>query len=112
LFLLLPLLAQAIAIELGQGTTNLPKSGPCLLRLASDLGMFGRNIQRAALAILSISNVEVRTVEALGVAKAGATGIAATAGRFREAALDHGFGGTQESDDELALLLTHSLILR
>jgi hypothetical protein len=73
--------------------------------------MLRRNVQRAALAILSISNIEVWPVEVLGVAIAGTTGIAATARGLRQAALDHGLRSTEESLYE-PFLLTHSLILR
>jgi hypothetical protein len=50
-------------------------------------------------------------MQALGIALANAVGIAAPAGGLRQRALDHGFGGLEESLDEL-LLPTHHLILR
>ena len=80
------------------------------MRLASGLGMLRRDVQRTALAVLSISNVQVRSVQALRIAETDAVGIAAAAGSFRETALDHNFSGLEESPHEL-LLLTHSLIL-
>ena len=49
-------------------------------------------------------------MQTLGIAMADATGAAATAGRFREAALDHGLGCFEETPDEL--FPTHLKILR
>src|ERR1039458_7518436 len=108
---LLPLLSQLFSVQGGEGTPNLPKGGPGLLCPAGGFGMLRRNVQRAALAILSISNIEVWPVEVLGVAIAGTTGIAATARGLRQAALDHGLRSTEESLYEPPLL-TYSLILR
>src|ERR1035438_5874996 len=107
----LPLLSQLFSVQGGEGTPNLPKGGPGLLCPAGGFGMLRRNVQRAALAILSISNVEVWSVEVLGGAIAGTTGIAATARGLRQATLDHGFRSTEELLYE-PLLLTHDLILR
>ena len=70
----------------------------CAWRAA--LACSGGTHKRAALAILSIRNVEVWSVEVLGVVIAGTTGIAATARGLRQAALDHGFRRTEESLDE------------
>ena len=81
-----------------------------MLRLASGLGMLWRNVQRTTLTVLSISDVEVGSVQAFGVAITNAVAIAAMAGGLRQAALDHAFGGLEESSDEP--LLTHILILR
>jgi hypothetical protein len=112
LLLLLPLLAQAVAIEFRQRTANLPKGSPGSLRPAGGFGMLWRNVQRAASAVFSISNVEVWPVPAFGVLIAGTAGIAATARGFRQAALDHGFRCAEKSLDQPLLLLTHSLILQ
>lgn len=49
-------------------------------------------------------------MQALGIALADAVGIAATTGGLRQPALDHVFGGLEESLDE-PLLPTHHLIL-
>jgi hypothetical protein len=110
-FLPLPLLPQSVAIELSQRTTDLPESRPRLPRAASDFGMLRRDVQRTALAILSIRNVEVRAMQVFGIAATDAVGIAAAAGGLRQAALDHRFGCSQEALKE-PLFLTHSLILR
>jgi hypothetical protein len=50
-------------------------------------------------------------MQALGIAPADAVWIAATARGLRQPALDHGFGGLEESLKE-PLLPTHYLILR
>ena len=50
-------------------------------------------------------------MQAFGIALADAVGVSATARGFRQSALDHLFGGLEESFDEL-LLPTHHLILR
>src|ERR1039457_5341478 len=63
---LLPLLSQLFSVQGGEGTPNLPKGGPGLLCPAGGFGMLRRNVQRAALAIHRISNVEVWPVEVLG----------------------------------------------
>ena len=53
----------------------------------------------------------MRPVQALGIALADAVGISAAARGFRQSALDHLFGGLEESFEE-PLLPTHHLILR
>ena len=83
-----------------------------MLRPASGFSMLWRDIQRAALAVLPISDVEVRSVQASGIAIAYTTGITATARGLRQAALDHGFRSAEESLNKALLLLTHNLILR
>jgi hypothetical protein len=82
-----------------------------LLCLTSGLGVLGRDIQGAALAVLTVGDIQMRPVEALGIALADAVGIAAAARGLRQAALNHLFGGQEESLDEL-FLPTHRLILR
>ena len=69
------------------------------------------HIQRAALSIFSIGNVQMRPMKALGITGANAVGIATAAGGLGKTALDHDLSGAQESLDE-PLLLKHSLILR
>jgi hypothetical protein len=73
--------------------------------------MVRRDVQRTALPIVPISDVEVWSVQALGIAATDTIGIATAAGGLREAALNHGFGGLKEALNE-PLLLKHSLILR
>ena len=80
--------------------------------MVSGFGMLWRNVQRAALAVLSISNVQVWSVQAFGVAKTDTAGIAATARCLREPALDHSFRSAKKSFHEPLLLPTHSLIVR
>ncbi len=72
--------------------------------------MLRRNVQGATLVILSIRNVKVRSIQVIRIAIASAVEVAAAAGGFRQAALNHDLGGPEESLDEP--LLTHSLILR
>ena len=79
---------------------------PRFLSLTRGLGMLCRNIQGTALVVFAEGDVEVWPVQAFGVALTDAVGVAATAGRFREASLDHGFGDTNKALDEL-LLPTH-----
>jgi len=99
------------AVQGGQGTPDLPESSPSLLSATSDLGVLGRDIQRATLPGLTVGDIEMRTMEALGIALANAVGVSAAAGSLRQAALDHLLGGHKESLDEL-FLPTHQLILR
>lgn len=73
--------------------------------------MFGRDIQRATLPVFTVGDIEMRAMEALGIALANAVGVSAAARSFRQAALDHLLGGQKESLDEL-FLPTHQLILR
>ena len=71
----------------------------------------GRDIQRATLPVLMVGDIEMRPMEALGIALANAVGVSAAASSFRQPALDHLFGGQEESSDEL-LLPMHPLIFR
>ena len=73
--------------------------------------MLRRNVQRTTLTAFPISNVEMRSVEAFGIASTDAVRIAAAAGGLRQATLNHGFGDPKEALNE-SLLLKHSLILR
>src|SRR5271157_2054682 len=109
--LLLPLSSQLFAVQGGQGTPDLPESGPGLLSTTCGLGVLGRDIQRATLPVLTVGDIQMRPMEALGIALANAVGISAAARSFRQPALDHLFGGQEESLGEL-LLPTHHLILR
>jgi hypothetical protein len=99
------------AVQGGQGTPDLPESGPSLLTATSGLGELGRDIQRATLPVLTVGDIEMRPMEALGIALANAVGVSAAASSFRQPALDHLFGGQEESSDEL-LLPMHPLIFR
>jgi hypothetical protein len=111
LLFLLPLSPQLFAVQGGQRTPDLPKSGPGLLGPTSGLGVLWRDIQRAALAIDAVGDIQMRSMQALGIASADAVGVAATAGGLRQPTLDHVFGGPEESLDEL-FLPTHHLLLR
>jgi hypothetical protein len=82
-----------------------------LLRPASGFGVLRRDIQGATLSVDAVGDIQVRSMQALGIALADAVGIAATAGGLRQPALDHVFGGLEESLKE-SLLPTHHLILR
>ncbi len=103
LLLLLPLLPQLVAVQPGKHTTYLPGLGPRFLPLTRDLSVLRRDIQGTALAVFAVRDVEVRSVQLLRVAIADTSGIAATVRGFREAALDHGFHGAQESRDQSPL---------
>lgn len=52
------------------------------------------------------------SMKPLRVTSTDAVGISAAARSFREAALDHGIRGAEETFDEPLPLLTHHLILR
>src|ERR1022692_3829388 len=106
LLFLLPPPPQLFAVEGGQCTADLPKLSPGLLSFTGGRRVFWRDIQRTALSIQAIGDVQVRAMEALGIATADALGIAATTGGLRQPALDHVFGGPEESLDE-PLLPTH-----
>src|ERR1035438_9762296 len=112
LLFLLPLPSQLFAVEGSQGATHvLPKRSPSLLRPTGGLGVLRRDVQRATLSVEAIGDIQVRSMQALGIAPADAVWIAATARGLRQPALDHGFGGPEESLKE-PLLPTHHLILR
>jgi hypothetical protein len=111
LLFLLPLSPQLFAVQGGQGTTDLPKGGPSLLRPARGFGVLWRDIQRATFSIDAVGDIQMRSMQALGIAPADAVGIAATARGFRQPTLDHVFGGLEESLDE-PFLPTHHLLLR
>ena len=53
-----------------------------------------------ALAVDAKGDVEIGSMKARGVTVADAVGIATTAGSFREAALNHEFGGLEEPCDK------------
>src|ERR1017187_7237672 len=110
LLFLLPLSSQLFAVEGGQGATDLPKRSPGLLRPTSGLGVLRRDVQRATLSIAAVGDIQVRSMQALGIALADAVRIAATTGGLRQPALDHGFGGLEESLKE-PLLPTHHFLL-
>ena len=88
LLFLLPLSSQLFAVEGGQGATDLPKSGPGLLSPTSGLGVLRRDVQRATLSVAAVGDIQVRSMQALGIALADAVWIAATAGGLRQPALD------------------------
>jgi hypothetical protein len=100
-----------LPVQAGQGTPDLPESGPGLLSATSGLDVLWRDIQRATLPVLTVRYIQMRSVQVVGIATADTVGIPTTAGGLRQSALDHLLGGLEESFDKL-LLPTHHLILR
>jgi hypothetical protein len=100
-----------LAVQGGEGTPDLPESGPGLLSATSGLGVLWRDIQRATLPVLAVRDIQMRPMQVVGIASTDTVGIPTTAGGLRQSALDHLLGGLEESFDEL-LLPTHHLILR
>src|ERR1039458_4711551 len=74
LLFLLPLSSQLFAVQGSQGATDLPKRSPGLLRPASGFGVLRRDIQGATLSVDAVGNIQVRSMQALGIALADAVG--------------------------------------
>src|ERR1039458_2625744 len=75
LLFLLPLPSQLFAVEGSQGATDLPKRSPSLLRPTGGLGVLRRDVQRATLSVEAIGDIQVRSMQALGIAPADAVWI-------------------------------------
>jgi hypothetical protein len=73
------------------------------------LDALGRYVQGAAAALLGPGDIEVGAVAAVRIAMTSAVRVAATAGGFREPALDHDPGGAKEFTEEL--LPNHIIIV-
>ena len=89
------------------------RRSPLPVRIPARLRVLGArgDVQRATLSVEAIGDIQVRSMQALGIALSDAVWIAATARGLRQPALDHGFSGLEESLKE-PLLPTHYLILR
>ncbi len=92
--------SQLFAIEGRELRAEFPEPGPGGVRLADGPGILARHIQGAALALVAESQIQVGSVAAGGIVLAGAAGLAAAAGSFRQPALDHGLGGGEELLEE------------
>jgi hypothetical protein len=103
------LLPELLAVLNRQGDGGFPKLGPGGMSTAGPLGLLGRYVEGAAATPFRPSDIEVGTVAASGIAMTSTVGVAAAAGGFREATLDHGLGGVKQLAEQL--LPTHINIL-
>ncbi len=71
------------------------------MRLADASSVLAWHIQGAALALAAESQIQVGPMAASGIVLAGAAGLSAASGGFRQTALDHGLGGGEELLEKL-----------
>jgi len=103
-FLSLPPLAlELFPIQGRQCRAQLSELQPGGMGSASFLLVARRHVQRLALALVTKGQVHVRAVPLRRVAVADAAFVAAAAGGFREAALDHLPGGARKTSKKLCL---------
>jgi hypothetical protein len=89
------------AVASRQADGAFPKLGPGGMSTTGLLDALGRHVQGAAAALLGPGDIEVGAVAAVRIAMTSAVRVAATAGGFREPALDHDPGGAKEFTEEL-----------
>src|ERR1700747_1200010 len=95
-FFFLALPPKLFAVASRQADGAFPKLGPGGMSTAGLLDALGRHVQGAAAALLGPGDIEVGAVAAVRMAMTSAVRVAATAGGFREPALDHDTGGAKE----------------
>jgi hypothetical protein len=99
------------AVQIGKGTTDLPKTRPRGMRFADLDRMLGCNVGGVTLAVFPEGQVKVRTMTAgrIGVASAG--WLSALSGRFGETTLNHALGSMGELLEK-RFSLTHNNMIK
>ena len=92
----LPLATQLLAIQFRDRAPDRPERGPGLVRRAGVGRVLGRHIQRPAVAVLAIREVQVGPMPIRRIVMTLAGGLATAPGGFRQPALDHGAARSEQ----------------